>query len=100
MLRAGLAGEGDDIAHDRVELKIFRSVDRRDAEILELFGIVRWDDAADNTGMSLAAVRIEALHDVAHERYVAAREDREADDVDAFVDGGAGDLAGVRRMPS
>src|SRR5262249_50034020 len=64
------------------------------AKGFQRLGVLRRDDAADDDGNVIEPFLAHALHDVLHEGHVRAREDRQADDVDALIDGCTYDLAG------
>ena len=49
------------------------------------------DDAADEDGDVVHAFFVEEFHELGAEGVVGAGKDREADDVDVFLDGGGGD---------
>src|SRR6267142_4551499 len=62
-----------------------------DACFLEGGNVGFGDDAADENGDVVHAFVTEQIHELRADGVVGAGEDREADDVDVFLDGGGGD---------
>src|ERR1700676_5438173 len=62
-----------------------------DAGFFEGGDVGSGNDAADEDGDVLHAFFVEEFHELRAESVVGAGEDREADDVDVFLDGGGGD---------
>ena len=42
--------EGDDIAHNLVQLEVFGRIDRCDSHFAQAYGVIFWDDTACNDG--------------------------------------------------
>ena len=85
-----------DVAHDLRQVEVLGRVDRRDAGRLQRLDVGLGDDPADDDRRVDAAVA-QRLHHGRDQLAVRAREDRQADDVDALLQRAGGDLR--RRQP-
>jgi len=69
--------------------------DCRNARCLEFGAVLFGDHAADEDERVLhCSVLLEAVHDLWNERVVSARENRDSEDIDVFLDGSLDDLFG------
>jgi hypothetical protein len=91
--------ERDDVAHDLRQVEVLGRVDRRDAGGLQRLDVGVGDDPADDDRRVDAGLA-QRLDDARDELAVRARQDRQADDVDALLQRGRAICAGVSRMPS
>src|SRR5690348_10525222 len=90
----GRVHDGDDVAHDLREVEILRRVDACDSGLDQQLGVGRRDDAADHDRHVADAGPGEAVEHVAHQRDMAARQDRQADDMYALLERGVDDAVG------
>jgi hypothetical protein len=86
-----LGHERHDVAHDPREVEVLRRVDGRDAGLLQRRDVGLGDDPADDDRRVDAGL-LEPVDDRRDELAVRAREDRQADDVDALLEGRGHDL--------
>src|SRR5207248_10420667 len=93
----GTVDHGHDVAHDLREVEVLGRVDARHAGLEQRLGVGRRDDAAHHHRHLADACLRHTVEHVGHQRGVAARQDREADDVHALLEGGIDDA--FRREP-
>src|ERR1041385_4256149 len=92
--------DGTDIGADVIDDVLRRRTRRKDlcdAELLELRDVLVRNDASAEQDHVVEGLRAHELEDARKERHMRAREDREADTVDVFLNSGGDDL--LRRLP-
>src|SRR5579883_1506369 len=90
----GRVNDGDDVAHDLRQIEVLWRVHARDAGLPQQLGVGGRNDAADHDGHVADAGPGEAVEHVAHQGDVAARQDRQADDMHALLECGVDDALG------
>src|SRR6056297_1330885 len=83
----------DDVVHDARQLEVLRRVDRGDTGVEEPWSIGFGDDPADDH-RGIDPLGPDEPDHLGDQLQMAAREDRQTDDVDVLVAGDGGDLLG------
>ena len=90
--RPSASTSAHDVEHDAVQLEVLGGVDPRHPLAAQRLGVGVGDDAADHHRHAVEPGRPHALHHLADERQVRAREDREPDHVHRLLERRVDDL--------